>query len=80
MGERVGYRERKSFILFCHGCSSLLCECRYVNMYELTKRFVVPWSKGTGCTVATLMGYKRTAQDATMMLSHVRRPSLNSTV
>ena len=54
-------------------CSSLLRACRYVHMYELTKRFVVPWSKGTGCSIATLVGYKRTAQDAQMMLSHVRQ-------
>ena len=64
------------FPLFVHECSSLPPACRYVHMYELTKRFVVPWSKGTGCSVATLMGYKRTAQDAKMMLSHVRRLTL----
>ena len=45
-------------------------------MYELNKRFVIPWSKGTGCPLTTLMSWKRAPEDARLMISHVRHPVL----
>ena len=43
---------------------------RFVSMYDISKHFVVPWSKGTGCGLSTLMS-PAGGQDAQLMLSHV---------
>ena len=43
-------------------------------MYEMNTRFVIPWSKGTGCPLTMLMSWKRGPEDAQLMISHVCHP------
>jgi len=40
-----------------------------VNLYDMNKHFVIPWTRGTGCSVAVLMN-KDTQLEANVMLSH----------
>jgi len=41
----------------------------HVNLYDMNKHFVIPWTCGTGCSVAVLMN-KDTRLEANVMLSH----------
>ncbi|CAK0801114.1 unnamed protein product [Prorocentrum cordatum] len=41
----------------------------HVNLYDMNKHFVIPWTRGTGCSVAVLMN-KHTPLEAKVMLSH----------
>mmetsp|Transcript_26379 Transcript_26379/g.73697 ORF Transcript_26379/g.73697 Transcript_26379/m.73697 type:complete len:590 (+) Transcript_26379:88-1857(+) len=41
----------------------------HVNLYDMNERFVIPWTRGTGCSVAVLMN-KHTPLEAKVMLSH----------
>ena len=43
---------------------------RFVSLYDVSEHFVVPWSKGTGCGLSTLMSPDG-GQGAQLMLSHV---------
>lgn len=40
-----------------------------VNMYDINSSFVIPWTKGTGCSVAILMNQDK-GMPAGLMLSH----------
>jgi len=40
-----------------------------INMYDLSQHFVVPWTRGTGCSVALLMDAN--PKPAELVLSHV---------
>ncbi len=46
----------------------------YVDLYQMNKHFVKPWTRGTGNSVALLMN-NQAPQEAQLMVSHVRAPS-----
>ena len=39
-------------------------------MYDINQMCVIPWTRGTGCSIATLMSHDDEL-DAKLMLSHV---------
>ena len=67
------FREWNAIVDYCKDLPeyhAIRKQKRFVSMYDLCDRFVKPWTRGTGCSLAVLTSKGR-REIAKLMLSHV---------